>query len=160
MSPSYNPATGLFYVVTLEQCDIFTSSTKEPEPKKNFSGGGAGPKPSEIGQFFLRAFDPKTGERKWEYPMTGPGESWAGTVSTAGGVIFFGDDDGHLVAVDGRNGRHLWHFYTGEGLTASPVTYLVDGKQQVAIASSTAIFAFGLHEPVAPVAVPKTVKTQ
>jgi alcohol dehydrogenase (cytochrome c) len=155
MSPSFNPATGLLYIVTLEQCDIFTSSSKEPEPKKNFSGGGAGPKPGELGQFFLRAFDPKTGERKWEYPMTGPAESWAGTVSTAGGVIFFGDDDGHLVGLDARNGKHLWHFQMGEGLTASPITYAVDGKQYVAIASSTAIFSFGLFEPLQSMPAPK-----
>jgi alcohol dehydrogenase (cytochrome c) len=158
MSPSYNPATGLLYVVTLEQCDIFTSSSKKPEPMKNFSGGGAGPKPNEVGQFFLRAFDPKTGLKKWEYPMTGPGESWAGTLSTAGGLIFFGDDDGNLVAVDARDGKHLWHFNMGEGLTASPMTYAVDGKQYVAIESSTAVFAFGLFEPTAPVALPKGIR--
>ena len=70
--------------------------------------------------------------------MTGPGESWAGTVSTAGGVIFFGDDDGQLVAVDARDGKHLWHFQMGEGLTASPIVYAVDGKEYVAIASATA----------------------
>jgi alcohol dehydrogenase (cytochrome c) len=154
MSPSYNPGTGLLYVVTLEQCDIYTSSAKEPEPKKNFAGGGASPKPAELGQFFLRAFDPTTGRRVWEYPMTGPAESWAGAFSTAGGIVFFGDDDGQLVAVDAKSGKHLWHFQMGEGLTASPVTYMVDGKQHVAIASATAIFAFGLFEPVQPVPVP------
>lgn len=155
MSPSFNPDTGLLYVVTLEQCDIFTSSAKEPEPKKHFAGGGAGPRPNEVGQFFLRAIEPTTGRRVWEYPMTGPGESWAGTVSTAGGVVFFGDDDGHLVAVDARTGKHLWHFQTGEGLTASPITYEAGGKQFVAIASATAIFAFGLFEPVDPVPLPR-----
>lgn len=154
MSPSYNPATGLLYVVTLEQCDIFTSSAKKPEPKKNFAGGGAGPKPTELGQFFVRAIDPRTSKRVWQYPMTGPAESWAGTVSTAGGVVFFGDDDGHLVALDARDGKHLWHFQMGESLTASPITYAVDGKQYVAIASATAIFSFGLFEPAAPVALP------
>lgn len=155
MSPTFHPATGLLYVVTLEQCDIFTSSAKEPEPKKNFAGGGAGPKPSEVGQFFLRAYDPKTGERRWEYPMTGPGESWAGAVSTAGGLVFFGDDDGQLVALDAQDGRHLWHFQMGEGLTASPITYAVDGKQYVAIASATAIFSFGLFEPMRPMLLPR-----
>jgi alcohol dehydrogenase (cytochrome c) len=160
MSPSFNPVTKLLYVVTLEQCDIFTSSAKEPEPKKNFSGGGAGPKPNDVGQFFVRALDPTTGERKWEYPMTGPGESWAGTVSTAGGVVFFGDDDGQLVGVDARDGRHLWHFSVGEGLTASPITYAVQGKQYVAIASATAIFSFGLFEPVQPVPLPKVKATE
>ena len=155
MSPSFNPATGLLYIVVLEQCDVFTSSSKKPEPKKNFSGGGAGPKPKDLGQFFLRAFDPKTGKRVWEYPMTGPAESWAGTVSTAGGVIFFGDDDGQLVAVDAKAGKHLWHYQMGEGLNASPISYAVGGKQFVAIASQTAIFSFGLHTPQQPVALPR-----
>jgi alcohol dehydrogenase (cytochrome c) len=148
MSPSYNPATGLLYVITLEQCDIYTSSAKPPEPKKNFSGGGAGPKPIDVGQFFLRAYEPATGKRVWEYPMTGPAEMWAGTLSTAGGVIFSGDDDGHLIALDAKTGRHVWHFQMGEMLTASPITYAVDGKQHVAIASATAVFSFALHEPV------------
>lgn len=160
MSPSFNPATGLLYVVALEQCDVFTSSAKEPEPKKNFAGGGASPKPTDLGQFFVRAFDPTTGRRVWEYPMTGPAESWAGTVSTAGGVVFFGDDDGHLVGVDAKTGKHLWHFQTGEGLTASPITYAVDGKQYVAIASATAIFSFGLFEPLTSVPVRSSKSSQ
>jgi alcohol dehydrogenase (cytochrome c) len=160
MSQSFNPDTKLLYVVTLEQCDYFTSSAKKPEPKKNFSGGGAATKPMDLGQFFLRAFDPATGKRVWEYPMTGPAETWAGTVSTAGGVIFFGDDDGHLVAVDAKKGRHLWHYQMGEGLTASPITYAVDGKQYVAIASATAIFSFGLFEPMQSVPVVQTSASQ
>ena len=119
----------------------------DPEPKKNFSGGGAGPKPAEIGQFFVRAYDPRNGAKKWEYPVVTPtAEAWSGTVSTAGGVVFFGDDQGQLVALDSRTGEHLWHFAMGERLTASPITYLADGKQYVAIASATAIFSFGLFE--------------
>jgi alcohol dehydrogenase (cytochrome c) len=81
-------------------------------------------------------------------------------VSTAGGLVFFGDDDGQLVALDARDGRHLWHFYVGEGLTASPMTYAVGGKQYVAIASATAIFSFGLFEPLQPVALPKVKITE
>jgi alcohol dehydrogenase (cytochrome c) len=160
MSPTFNPVTKLLYVVTLEQCDFFTSSAKEPEAKKNFAGGGAGPKPYEVGQFLLRAIEPATGKRVWEYPMTGPAESWAGTVSTAGGVVFFGDDDGHLVAVDARDGHHLWHFQMGDGLTASPITYAVDGKQYVATASSTSIFSFGLFEPAHSMPLPPVKVTQ
>ena len=79
--------------------------------------------------------------------VTPTAEAWAGTVSTAGGVVFFGDDQGQLVAVDSRTGEHLWHFAMGEGLTASPITYAVNGKQYVAIASATAIFSFALFEP-------------
>jgi len=86
MSPSYNPQTGLFYVPTLEQCDNYTSSSRTPEPMKNFAGTGVENIPTEPGQFFMRALDPKTGEKRWDYPMTGSGQMWAGTLSTAGGV--------------------------------------------------------------------------
>ena len=153
MAPSLNPETGLFYVVTLEQCDKFYSSAKEPEPYKGFTGGAGELIPKEPGKFYLRAIDPKTGERKWEYPMTGPGTMWAGTVSTAGGLVFFGDDDGQLVAVDARDGSHLWHFNMGQPLTASPITYMTGGRQYVAIAAQTDVFVYGLHEPVKPAAV-------
>ncbi|MBM3792652.1 MAG: PQQ-dependent dehydrogenase, methanol/ethanol family [Acidobacteria bacterium] len=119
MGQSYNPGTGLLYVLTLEQCGMYFSSSQQPQPMKNFSGGGA---TEEGGQVVLRALDPKTGRRVWEYPMTGFGRMWTGTVSTAGGVIFTGDDDGHMVALDAKNGKNLWHFNVGELLTASPVT--------------------------------------
>ncbi|MBK5293619.1 MAG: PQQ-dependent dehydrogenase, methanol/ethanol family [Acidobacteriia bacterium] len=147
MSPSYSPATGLLYVPTLEQCDVYTSSSKHPEPMKGFAGTGAESVPSEPGKFYMRALDPKTGAKKWDYPMTGDASSWAGTVSTAGGVLFFGDDDGQMVALDSKDGRHLWHFNTGQRLTASPITYEVAGKQYVAIATATDVMAFGLFEP-------------
>jgi alcohol dehydrogenase (cytochrome c) len=148
MAPTYNPATGMLYVITMEQCDIYTSSAKKPEPMTGFSGGGAGPKPRDAGTFYLRALDAATGKRMWEYPMPGPGVAWSGTVSTAGGVVFVGDDDGQLLALDAKSGKHLWHFQMGEYLFASPITYAVDGKQYVAIASATAVFSFGLFEPV------------
>jgi alcohol dehydrogenase (cytochrome c) len=145
MGQSYNPSTGLLYVLTLEQCGMYHRSSQKPEPMKNFSGGGA---TEEGGQVILRALDPKTGRRAWEYPMTGLGRMWTGTVSTAGGVIFSGDDDGHFLALDAKSGKNLWHFNLGETLTASPISYSVDGKQYVAIASATAVISFGLFEPV------------
>lgn len=150
---SWNASLGLLYVITFEQCDVFTSSSKEPEPKKSFSGGGAGPKPNDKGSFYLRAINPLTGERRWEYKMTGGGGMWAGIIGTATGVIFSGDDDGHLIALDAKTGKHLWHYQTGEQMYASPITYMVDGKQYVSIASATAIHTFGLFEPVVSVPV-------
>jgi alcohol dehydrogenase (cytochrome c) len=158
MSPSYNPATRLLYVPTLEQCDVFYSSAKEPEPMKNFAGTGVESIPNEPGRFYMRAIDPLTGQKRWDYRMTGKAESWAGTVSTAGGVLYFGDDDGHLVAIDAKSGKHLWHFNTGQLLTASPITYEVDGKQYVAIATATDVMAFGLFEPA--VSVPQVIERE
>jgi alcohol dehydrogenase (cytochrome c) len=154
MSQSYNPATGLLSVVVLEQCDVYTSSSKTPEPGKNFAGGGAGPKPNEPGQFFIRTFNPLTGERKWQYPMTGKAEMWAGLTGTVTGVLFAGDDDGHMIALEAKSGKHLWHYQTGGSIYASPITYMVDGKQYITIANNTSIFTFGLFEPVKSVPVP------
>ena len=77
MSPTFDPATGLLYVPSLEQCDIYTTQETVPEPGKGLDGGGAEELPSDPGQFFLRAIDPATGQRRWEYPMTGPTTMWA-----------------------------------------------------------------------------------
>ena len=144
MSPSYNPATGLLYVVTLEQCDVMTTSAKEPVPSTGFRGTGGEGIPAEPGEFWLRALDATSGAIKWQYRMPGPATMWAGTVSTAGGLVFTGDDDGNLVALDARTGADLWHFPTGQTLYASPVTFEVNGKQYVTIAGESDIFTFGL----------------
>ncbi|MBI1357312.1 MAG: PQQ-dependent dehydrogenase, methanol/ethanol family [Acidobacteria bacterium] len=147
MSDSYNPDTGLFYVMTLEACDIYTSSAKEPEPKTGFAGTGGERPPGASGQFILRALQPETGKRVWEYPLTGPTSAWAGTLSTAGGVIFFGDDDNHIAAVDAKSGMHLWHFNMGQPVFASPITWAYRGKQYVSITAANGVFTFGLFEP-------------
>ena len=144
MSPSINPEIGLLYVVTLEMCDIYTGSAKEPVPSSGFRGGGSRQIPSEPGQFYLRALDSVNGEIRWEYKMTGPATMWAGTVSTAGDLVFTGDDDGALVALDARTGEALWHFSMGNTLYASPMTFTADGKQYVTIATATDLFTFGL----------------
>lgn len=159
MSPSYNPQTGLLHVPTLEQCDIYTTTTGKAEKLVGFAGGGGDQIPSEPGHFFLRAIDFRTGKRVWEYPMPGPGNMWSGTVSTAGGVVFFGDDDGNLVAVDSANGKNLWHYATAQRLSASPITFEVSGKQYVAISAGTEVYCFGLFEPVKPVPVVKESRT-
>ncbi len=78
--------------------------------------------------------------------MTGSVNMMAGTVSTAGGPLFTGDDDGNLVVLDVKIGKDLWHFYTGRSLFASPITFSVGGKQYVTIAAETDVFTFGLFE--------------
>ncbi len=148
MSPSINPDIGLLYVVTLEMCDIYTGSAKEPVPSSGFRGTGRDPVPTEPGQFYLRALDALTGEKKWEYEMTGPARMWGGTVSTAGGLVFTADDDGSLIALDARSGEELWHFSTGHEMFASPMTFMAEGKQYVTIAAETDVYTFGLFEPV------------
>ena len=109
-SPSLNPELGLFYVVALEQCETYYSSAQPPAPNSGFRGTGHTLIAGEKGQFYLRALDMKTGKLRWEFPMPGPTLMWAGTVSTAGGLVFSADDDGDLVGLDAKTGKALWHF--------------------------------------------------
>jgi alcohol dehydrogenase (cytochrome c) len=146
MSPSFSPQTKLLYVVALEQCDNFVGAARAPEPNKGMAGGGGESIANEPGQMYLRALDAATGKKRWDYAMTGPTTMWAGTIATAGGLVFFGDDDGNLVAVDAETGKDLWHYNTGQLLTASPITFALNGKQYVSIASATDVFTFGLFE--------------
>jgi len=60
------------------------------------------------------------------------------------GLVFYGDDDGQLVTVDAASGKHMWHYYMGQTLTASPMTFLAAGRQYVTIAAATDVFTFGL----------------
>ena len=48
--------------------------------------------------------------------------------------------------LDAKSGRSLWHYNTGDLITASPLTYSVDGHQYLAIASGTNILTFGLPD--------------
>ncbi len=65
-------------------------------------------------------------------------------MTTAGGLVFFGDDAGSLEAIDSQSGKPLWHFSTGQEISASPMTYAADGKQYVAIAAGSDVFSFAL----------------
>lgn len=65
-------------------------------------------------------------------------------LATAGGLLFYGDPSGDLVAVDERDGKVLWHFPTNEVIKTSPITYWIGGKQFIALAVGSNIMCFGL----------------
>jgi alcohol dehydrogenase (cytochrome c) len=157
MSPSWDPATKLLFVTALEQCDQYVSSLANPEPMHGSMAGGGGPVDGQNGKFYLRAIDPLTGAKRWEYAMTGGTDMWAGSMTTAGGLVFFGDDQGGLVALDSASGADLWHYSMGQIVTASPITYSVKGKQYVSIASATDVFTFALFEPAKSFKAPKEI---
>jgi alcohol dehydrogenase (cytochrome c) len=144
MSTAYSPATGLFYVMALEKCSIYTKSPDVWQPGKSFYGGSTRRVPGEPGQKFLRAIDVRTGKVQWEVAQVGPGNTWGGVLSTDGGLVFYGDDSGAFAAVDAASGKPLWHFHTNQLWKASPMTYMVDGRQFVAVAAGSNVIAFGL----------------
>ena len=145
-SAAFSPQTGLFYVQTNDRCGIFTRVDQTWEAGKGFMGGTFGPAP-EPAQRVLRAIDIQTGRVAWELPQFGAVDSWGGVVGTAGGLVFFGDDSGALAAADSRTGKALWSFQTSQVWKASPMTYVFDRNQHVAVASGPNILAFWLGEP-------------
>jgi alcohol dehydrogenase (cytochrome c) len=94
------------------------------------SRSGRGPKG------YFSAYDPTTGELKWRQIFEGFGQ--AGSVVTAGGVVFVGAGSniaGYFYAYDAKTGTPLWKFNTGSGVFSSPSVYVVNGEQFVAVAS-------------------------
>ena len=93
----------------------------------------------------LRAIDPATGARKWEFRYLSP--STAGLLTTASGLIFSGDDEGNLLALDSRNGKLLWRYQMGAPMHGtSPITYMLDGRQQVLVPAGTTLTAWALPQ--------------
>jgi alcohol dehydrogenase (cytochrome c) len=65
-------------------------------------------------------------------------------MSTATGLVAYGDDAQNFVVLDGYTGKALWHFNVGQMIHASPMSYAINGKQYFAIAAGSDIFSFAL----------------
>jgi alcohol dehydrogenase (cytochrome c) len=143
-SPSYNPNTRLFYVMALENCNLFFASARRFVQGETYYDTGTKLPPEEHQQKILLALSVEDGKTVWRYAQLGEGDSWGGTLTTAGGLVFFADDAGSLEAVEATTGRALWHFGTGQRISASPMTYAVDGVQYVALCAGSDVFSFAL----------------
>jgi alcohol dehydrogenase (cytochrome c) len=102
--------------------------------------------PNEPGEKILRAIDIRTGEIRWEVPQIGRASTWGGTLATAGGLVFFGDDSGAFAAVDAASGTRLWQFDANAEWKASPMTYVFDRRQYIAVAAGPNILTFALPD--------------
>jgi alcohol dehydrogenase (cytochrome c) len=140
-SPAYNPATGLFYVTTTEGCGVNTLASSAPDSETSYLES---PRDKESWQLYTRAIDAKTGANKWNYKQVRSNHYGPGLLTTEGGIVFSPEQFGQVSVLDAKTGRSLWHYNTGDLITASPLTYSVDGHQYLAIASGTNILTFGL----------------
>jgi alcohol dehydrogenase (cytochrome c) len=144
-SPSYNPATGLYYFQTFEKCSVYQKSDGgEWEAGKSYLGGSQRTSPDPKPVRVLKALDIRTGTIVWELPQPGPAQSWGGTLATATGLVIFGEEGGALMAADAATGKPLWSFQTNHTWKASPMTYSFDGKQYIGVAAGSNILAFGI----------------
>ena len=156
-APSFSPRTGLFYLTAWENyhSTYYTWDQEYEQGKWCVGGGVKAPVPptsreriqtrgAEDGYATIRALDPLKGNMVWEYPMQNMSES--GLLTTAADLLFSGNREGHFFVLDARTGKQLWTRYLGGQVIASPVTYLVNGKQYVSIAAGSALFTFGLSD--------------
>ena len=134
MPMAYSQRTGMFYVPTNEWgMDLWNEPITY---KKGAAYLGAGFTIKATNEDYigsLRAFDPKSGEMKWEVRNNAP--LWGGVLTTAGGLVFYGTPEGHFRAVDDETGEVLYEFQTGSGIVSSPITWKMDGEQYVSIVS-------------------------
>jgi alcohol dehydrogenase (cytochrome c) len=155
-SPSYSPHTGLFYIPTWDNYySVYVKEKVEFAEGRLFTGQlPKSPVPlirppqitnraEEDGYGAIRAFDPQTGERKWEYKLSDVTDS--GILTTATDLLFVGGREGYFLAMDARNGELLWKAVVGGQVSSGPISYSVSGKQYVAISAGNSLFVYGLR---------------
>ena len=145
--PSFDPASGLFFVSARETCAIYFAWKPDYIPGQNFTGGATQRVPGVgRGVGALRAIDPVTATMKWEFKFLSP--SATGVLSTASGLVVAGDNDGNILAMDSRSGKLLWNYQLGSNVHGtSPTTYMLDGRQYVLVPAGATLVAFALPRP-------------
>ncbi len=150
-APSYSPRTGLFYLQAwVDFWGMYYSGEPVYMPGNRYDGSliqRTAPirtEHADPGYGAIRALDPETGERKWEFKMSEISES--GLLTTASDLLFSGNFEGNFMALDAENGKLLWRTLLGARVDNSPITYLVDGKQYVSVKSGLTLFTFGLKD--------------
>ena len=161
-SPSYSPSTRLFYLSAWEGYgSVFEAQEAEYQEGRLFLGGRpAPPDPASVipglargpintwteanGTGSVIAIDPTTGEEQWKFDMTDVTSS--GILTTATDLLFTGGREGYFHALDAREGELLWKTTLGGMIANGPISYGVDGKQYIAVASGNGMFVFALRD--------------
>jgi alcohol dehydrogenase (cytochrome c) len=157
-SPSYSPETGLFYLSVWDNySSVYGKADSDYVEGRLYLGGAPRnvvpllmqPAPTlqrreDEGYGAVRAIDPKTGERKWEFKMTDVTD--AGILTTASGLLFSGGRDGNFYALDAKTGALLWRTQLGGAIAAGPMSYSINGRQFIAINAGTTMYVFAVKQ--------------
>jgi alcohol dehydrogenase (cytochrome c) len=129
---AFSPQTGMAYIPVIENCSAMRTGQAFYAKGLPFWGSMAETASLGPGEAYgkMLAINAATGDRAWEIKTEWPVMS--GVLTTAGGLVFWGEADGKLHATDARTGRDVWTHKAPMGMHAPPMTYAVDGKQYVA----------------------------
>jgi alcohol dehydrogenase (cytochrome c) len=134
MPASYSPKTQLLYIPATTACEIVTNDTDLVKREKGWFGRtGGGYKVDGRYESNLTAVDPVTLEVRKNAHLSYP--NYSGTLATAGGLVFLALLDGTVAAFDDTTLDQLWKINLGAGFSAPPMSFEVNGKQYLAIAS-------------------------
>jgi quinohemoprotein ethanol dehydrogenase len=138
---SYDPATNYFYVCATDGANVFRGGEEDqqitPEGTR-YLGSAFGGAPIPASGIFA-ALDMKTNRLVWQQRWKD--SCYSGSVTTAGGLVFVGRNDGRLTALNAATGKRLWEFQTGAGLNAPTSVFEYEGEQYVVAYSAGSLFA-------------------
>ena len=130
---SYNPETKVMFVPLVEACMDLTPVA--PGGRGSLSTGvrwTLRPRPDSDGKYGrVQAVNVETKKTIWTMRQRAPQTS--GVLATAGGLVFAGSLDRVFAAYDDANGRELWRVRLNDVPNSAPITYLVNGRQFVAV---------------------------
>lgn len=145
--PALDRALNRLIVPAVDWCGTYTAF---PDEQVRFTGNYLGGRyaADAVKRGWLTAVDVATGKPAWKYESAEP--MVAAVTTTAGGVVFAGELTGHLLALDARTGAVLHKLQTGGPIGGGVVSYQLDGKQYVAVASGRPSQFFSGKHPGAP----------
>ena len=136
---AFSPKTRMIYVPANNNlCGSSTGLEIEYEAGKGFTGVKQGtasvaPGGDHFGE--VQAWNVDTGQKAWTHNYV-KSPNWGAMLATGGGLVFTGGtNDRKIHAFDATNGNLLWDFRTNSGILAPPTTFMVDGKQYIAVLS-------------------------
>jgi alcohol dehydrogenase (cytochrome c) len=128
---AFNPKTRLAYALNLHQPMTYHVEETPYPGGKLWLGGAFKVIPGEKQWGRLSAVNIDDGKVAWKFDTEQP--LMGGALATAGGLVFFGEGNGNFNALDAKTGAKLWSFNCGAGANAQPVSYMVGGKQYIAM---------------------------
>jgi PQQ-dependent dehydrogenase (methanol/ethanol family) len=128
-----NPKLRLAYAANLHQPMTYHVEETPYPSGKLWLGGAFKVIPTEEQWGQLVAVNLDTGKIAWKQKTPQP--LMGGVLATAGGIVFNGEANGWFKAFDAGTGKELWKFQCGAGVNAPAVSYMVNGKQYVAVAA-------------------------
>jgi alcohol dehydrogenase (cytochrome c) len=130
---SYDPEQNMYFVCSQNGA---TGLIVPPQPQKFVEGQSYIGSDTVVSsgfdtEGFLTAYDMSTGKIAWQDRFKGE-SCYSGAVTTAGGLLFVGHNDGNLVAYDAKSGKELWHWQTGASANSTVTPFEDEGEEKIA----------------------------